>query len=256
MKLTIASRVSVALVAFAIAVALTLGIVNIARAQSITVLPNAAQSAGIVVCGQGTAETHPDQAVIQAGVQATSSTAEAARSQAAQAMTAVLAAIKRQGVADDDVQTNYFAIEPNYDYSSNSPTITGYTASNNVTVTVRSIDNTGTIVDAVTAAGGNDVLVSGIEFSNGNPSAALEQAQASALANAQQQAEMAARAAGVSLGAPISVNLDGCGNSATPTEFPFTAAGVQAGPSTSPSTPVQPGQIQVTASVSVDYAVH
>ncbi len=256
MKSAILSRVLFALAVFALAVALTLGIVNIARAESITVLPNTAQQAGILVCGQGTADTHPDQAQIEAGVQATASTAEEARNQAAAAMSAVLAAIKAEGVAAADVQTDYFAIEPAYDYSSGSPHITGYTASNSVTVTVRAVDKTGAVVDAVTQAGGDDVLVNGIEFSNGNPAATLEQAQQNALANAQQQAKAAAAASGVSLGAPLSIDLNGCGSSTVVSPLPATANGAVSSASSGTVTPVSPGQIEVTADVGVDYAVH
>ncbi|MGO8950296.1 MAG: SIMPL domain-containing protein [Ktedonobacterales bacterium] len=256
MTSTVLSRVFFALAVSAVAVALTLGIVNIAHAQSVTVLPSTTQQAGILVCGQGTAYTHPDQAQIEAGVQATATTAEAARSQAAQAMASVLSAIKSQGVADADVQTNYFAIEPDYDYSSSTPSIVGYTASNSVTVTVHAVDNTGNIVDAVTQAGGNDVLVNGIEFSNGNPAAALEQAQQNAIANAHQQAEVAASAAGVSLGAPLSIDLESCGGTGVATEVPAAISGAVPGASSGPSTPISPGQIEATADVSVDYAVH
>jgi len=252
MQSAILSRLFFVVSIFAVAVALTLGVVNIARAESVTVLPSTTQQTGISVCGHGIAKTHPDQARIEAGVQATASTAEGARGQAAQAMTAVLAALKSQGVADVDIQTDYFAIEPEYDYSSASPHIIGYTASNNVTVTVHAVDNTGAIVDAVTQAGGDNVLVSGIEFSTGDPSQTLAQAQQSALADAYQQAEKAASAAGVTLGSPLSIQLDGCG--ATSSTLPSTA-NVATGAASGPTTPIQPGQVEVTADVSVVYAI-
>jgi uncharacterized protein len=255
MQSSILSRVFFAVSIGAVAVALTLGVVNIARAESVTVLPSTTQQAGILVCGHGTANTHPDQARIEAGVEASASTAEGARSQAAQAMNAVLAALKSQGVADADVQTDYFAIEPEYDYASGgSPRIIGYSASNSVVVTVHAVDKTGNIVDAVTQAGGNEVLVNGIEFSTGDPSQTLEQAQQNALANAHQEAEMAASAAGVTLGAPLSIQLNGCG--ATVTSPLPSSLNSASGASSGPSTPISPGQLEVTADVGVDYAVH
>jgi uncharacterized protein YggE len=236
----------------AVAVALTLGVVNVARAQSVTVLSSTSQQAGISVCGHGTANSHPDQAEIQVGVQASASTAEGARSQAAQAMSAVLAALKNQGVASDDIQTDYFAIEPEYNYSSGNPSVTGYIASNTVTVTVHAVNNTGAIVDAVTRAGGNDIVVNGIQFSTGDPSQTLAAAQQSALANAHQQAEKAALAAGVTLGAPISIQLNGCGTSSVISPFPSNAAGSV---DQNARTPIQPGQVEVTADVEVVYAI-
>ncbi|PWT77970.1 MAG: hypothetical protein C5B60_01890 [Chloroflexi bacterium] len=254
MESTIFPRIFFSLGIVAVAVALTLGVVNIARAASVTVLPSTTQQAGILVCGHGIANTHPDQARIQVGVQATASSAEGARGQAAQAMSAVLAALKSQGVADADVQTEYFAIAPEYDYTSGSPHVIGYSASNSVIVTVHKVDSVGTVVDAVTGAGGNNVVVDGIQFSTGDPSQTLEQAQQNALANAHQQAEMAASAAGVRLGAPLSIQLNGCGS--TPTQDLQSRANTAGGASSGPATPISPGQIEVTADVSVDYAVN
>jgi uncharacterized protein len=252
MQSTLLSRLIFVVAILAVAIALTLGVVNVARAQSITVLPSTSQQAGISVCGHGTANSHPDQAEIQVGVQASASTAENARSQAAQAMNAVLAALKSQGVASDDIQTDYFAIEPEYNYSSGNPFVTGYTASNNVTVTVHAVNTTGAIVDAVTRAGGNDIVVNGIQFSTGDPSETLAAAQQSALANAHQQAEKAALAAGVTLGAPLSIQLDGCGASTVVSPFPSNAAGSV---DQNAKTPIQPGQVEVTADVEVVYAI-
>jgi uncharacterized protein YggE len=254
MQSAILSRIFFSLGIFAVAVALTLGVVNIARAASVTVLPSTTQQAGILVCGHGIANTHPDQARIQVGVQASASTAEGARGQAAQAMSAVLAAVKSQDVADADVQTDYFAIAPEYDYTSGNPHVIGYSASNSVLVTVHKVNTVGTIVDAVTAAGGNDVVVDGIQFSTGDPSQTLEQAQQNALANAHQQAEMAASAAGVRLGPPLSIQLNGCGS--TQTVDLQSRAATAGGTASGPTTPISPGQIEVTADVSVDYAVN
>jgi uncharacterized protein len=251
MQPTLLSRLVLTAGILAIAIALTLGVVNIARAQSVTVLPSTSQQAGISVCGHGTANSHPDQAEIQVGVQASATTAENARSQAAQAMNAVLAALKSQGVASDDIQTDYFAIEPEYNYSSGNPYVTGYTASNNVSVTIHAVTTVGAVVDAVTSAGGNDVVVNGIQFSTGDPSQTLAAAQQSALANAHQQAEKAALAAGVTLGAPISIQLDGCGTSSVVAALPSNAGSVDQ----NAKTPIQPGQIEVTADVEVVYAI-
>ena len=236
----------------AVAIALTLGIVNVARAQSITVMPSTGGISGISVCGHGTANTHPNQAEIEVGVQASASTAEAARGQAARAMNAVLSALASQGVTSADIQTDYFAIEPEYSYGSGSPYVTGYSASNNVTVTVHAVDKTGIIVDAVTQSGGNNVVVTGIQFSTGDPSQTVAQAQQNALANAYQQAQKAASAAGVSLGTPLSIQLNGCGGA---TAIVPNSANVASGASSNPTTPIAPGQIEVTADVEVVYAI-
>src|SRR5262249_19329296 len=148
--------------AFMTAGALTFGIVSSVRAANVSVLPVTSQQTGITVCGHGTSKVKPDQASLQVGVNATASSAQDARNQAAQAMTDVVAALKSHGVAADDIQTNYVSIQPQYDYSNGKQTQTGYTASNSVTATIHKIDAVGSVVDAVTRAGGNHVYVSGI----------------------------------------------------------------------------------------------
>ncbi len=152
-----------------VTVALTLGILGFTRAGTVSVLPVTGQQSGIAVCGHGKATTKPDQARIQAGVHATSASAQDARGQAAAAMMAVIAALKSHGVADADIQTDYFAIQPQYTYDSSGPRQTGYMATNNVTATIRHVDDAGKVVDAVTQAGGNAVVVSGIQFFSGDP---------------------------------------------------------------------------------------
>jgi uncharacterized protein len=229
---------------------LTLSILGFTRAGAVSVMPVTSQQTGITVCGHGKANTHPDQARIDAGVFAQASSAQDARAQAAQAMNAVIGALKSNGVANDDIQTDYFSITPQYSYDSTGTHQTGYQASNNVTATVRNVNSVGTVVDAVTAAGGNNVVVSGIQFSAGDPSQAQAQAEASALADAHQQAQQIASGAGVSLGSPVSIQVGGCGQTQQPVGYAgaATAAG-------SATTPIQPGQLNVDEYVAVVYAI-
>jgi uncharacterized protein YggE len=229
---------------------LTLSILGFTRAGTVSVMPVTSQQTGITVCGHGKANAHPDQARIAAGVFAQASTAQDARSQAAQAMNAVISALKNNGVADDDIQTEYFSITPQYSYESGGPHQIGYQASNNVTATVRNVNAVGTVVDAVTAAGGNNVVVSGIQFSAGDPSQAQAAAEASALADAHQQAQQIASGAGVSLGAPVSIQVGGCGQ----TQQPVVYAGAAQAASGS-TTPIQPGQLNVDEYVDVVYSI-
>src|SRR5260221_3799714 len=163
-------------------IALTLSGVSLTRAGLVSVLPVTSQQTGVTVCGHGKASARPDQAQLQIGVFATAATAESARSQAAQSMNSVLGALKGNGVADADIQTNYFVIQPQYEYSG-TPRQIGYMVSNAVTATVHKVDDVGKIVDAVTTAGGNHVIVSGIQFSNGDPAQALLDAQKNAVAD-------------------------------------------------------------------------
>ncbi len=240
--------------AFVTAGALTFGIVSSVRAASVSVLPVTSQQTGITVCGHGTSKVKPDQATLQVGVNATASNAQDARNQAAQAMTDVIAALKSNGVAADDIQTNYVSIQPQYDYSNGKQTQTGYVASNSVTATIHKVDSVGSVVDAVTRAGGNRVYVAGIQLSNGDPTTAQMDAQGKAIADARRQANQIAQSAGVSLSAPISIQVGGCGtNSPVPV---YAGASDSAGKSNSVTTPIEPGQNSVSVDVAVVYAIH
>jgi uncharacterized protein len=250
-------RLLVALVAvFAMltTIAMTLGLVNVARAGAVSTSLMTTQQVGISVCGHGTAQVKPDRASISAGVNVQASTAQDARDRAATAMTAVINALKSNGVASDDIQTGYVSIAPQYDYNGGVPRTNGYMASNSANVTVRDVAAVSKLVDAVTAAGGNSVYVSGVSFSSSDPSAAATQAQQKALADAKNQATHIAQGAGVNLGAPVSIQVGGCGNSSGP--LPYAAAGVAStGDKANAPTPIQPGQQDVAVDIAVVYAI-
>ena len=254
MKTPTWSRFTVSLVV-ALAVVTTATIVmsifSVTRAGAVSVLPVTSQQTGITVCGHGKADAVPDQAQIAAGVTVTASSAESARAQAAAAMTSVISALKSNGIADQDIQTSYVAIQPQYSYQNGTTTQDGYSATNSVTVTIRNVNNTGKVLDAVTAAGGNNVVVNGITFSKGDPSQALAQAQQSAMDDAQRQAQAIASHAGVGLGTPISITAGSCGETPPQVQY-YGAANASAGTAV---TPIQPGQQEYAVEVQVVYAI-
>lgn len=228
-------------------VALTLGVVGLTH---VSILPVTSPQTGIAVCGHGKATAKPDQARVQMGVQANAPTAQGARTQAAQAMTAVLASLKTNGVADQDIQTTYFTLQPRYDYNGGTARQNGYTASNTVSATIHTIDKAGSIIDAVAEAGGEMVVVNGIVFSRGDPSQAHIDAQKDAVADAKRQAEQVAASSGAALGAAVSIQVGGCGTTSQPSlNFGADKAG------SAPNTPIQPGQLDVTVDVAVVYAL-
>jgi hypothetical protein len=157
-------------------------------------------------------------------------------------------------VASDDIQTGYVSISPQYDYNGGTPRANGYMASNSVNVTVRNVAAVSKLLDAVTAAGGNNVVVSGVSFSSSDPSAAATAAQQKALADAKNQATHIAQGAGINLGAPVSINVGGCGNSSAPVPY-YAANSGTAFDQSKASTPIQPGQQDVAVDVAVVYAI-
>lgn len=159
----------------------------------------------IVVSGQGSADIAPDMAVLQLTVTREEKTARAALDANSAAMAEVLKALRAEGIAERDLQTSNFSIQPKYVYPSQksqdedrSPRIVGYTVRNGLSVRVRELGKLGAIMDKSVTLGVNEG--GNILFTNDDPSPAIEQARARAVADAMSKAKALAAAAGVTLG--------------------------------------------------------
>lgn len=159
----------------------------------------------IVVSGQGSADIAPDMAVLQLTVMREAETARAALDANSAAMAEVLKALRGEGIDERDLQTANFSIQPKYVYPTpnskagdRSPRIVGYTVRNGLTVRVRELGSLGKIMDKSVTLGVNEG--GNILFTNDDPSAAMEQARARAVADAMGKAKALAAAAGVRLG--------------------------------------------------------
>lgn len=158
----------------------------------------------------GEVQRTPDLATIGAGVVTQASAAGAAMARNAQAMAATIAALKRAGIADRDIQTAALNLAPQYRYADNQPpALTGYQASNRVTVRLRDLAKAGGVIDALVAAGANQI--DGPSLSIDQPEAALDEARAAALAMARRRAELYARAAGLHVKRIVSISETGQG---------------------------------------------
>lgn len=180
---------------------------------------------GIRVSGNGAASGVPDIAVISLGVESVEDTAAAARANAAAAMADVMQVLTSSEIAERDIQTRYFNISPRYrsvqvtrcsDESGDPATpepgknvscwddweqvLTGYSVTNQVSVTVRNLDNAGTVIDQVAGAAGDLVRVNGISFGIEDSQEVQDAALADAVADMQRKAEMLAELSGVKLG--------------------------------------------------------
>ena len=164
----------------------------------------------IQVSGEGEARLAPDIAIVSAGVVREAKTAREALTQNNEAMTAIIAALKDAGIAESDLQTADFSIQPRYVYPPNrdgeqaEPRIVGYSVSNRLTVRIRNIEETGRILDQMVSLGVNSD--GDIRFTNDDPSEALAKARAEAVRNASQKANTLASAAGVELGAILEIS--------------------------------------------------
>jgi uncharacterized protein YggE len=150
----------------------------------------------------------PDVAVISAGVVTKSSTAQAALQQAAARMERVRAALKSAGVADRDIQTSNINLEPQYVYENNQPPrLTGYSATNQLSIRFRDIANAGKILDALVAQGAN--TINGPNLTIDHPEAALDEARARAVAAGRARAELYARSLGLRVVRIVAVSESG-----------------------------------------------
>ena len=196
------------------------------------------------VVGTGSVTTKPDTATLSAGVTTQGSTASEAMRANAQAMTKVIDALKAAGIASKDLQTEFVSVNPRYDDT--GQTITGYSASNSVSATVRELSHVGGVIDAAVAAGANNV--SGPSLSRDDQDKLYRDALESAVANAREKATALARAAGVSLGAIRS--LDESPQSAGPIVY-----GAFAAKAADAATPIEAGTADITASVRIVFAI-
>jgi uncharacterized protein len=241
---------------------------TIAAVLTLLALPLAAQAPGpatggpamdaipvLTVSGSGNARVAPDEATVRLGVVAQAPTARAAQDQVNKVANAVLDAIRKQGVQADDIQTSGLSLSPLYSQNrpgaeSQAPRITGYQASNSVTVRLDDLTKVGPVIDAGLGAGANSL--DGVDFGLRNDEAARGQALADAARAARAKAETLAKALGLRLGEILEVAEGGI--SISPPPMPRFARMAMA-ESAMDSTPVSAGQVGVTASVTLRYRI-
>jgi len=161
----------------------------------------------------------PDLAIISAGVVTRSATASGALQQNAARMDRVIAALKRAGVEDRDIQTSNLNLNPEYTYINNQPPkLNGYTASNQLSIRFRDIANSGKILDALVAEGANQI--NGPSLTIDKPETALDEARARAVAAGRARADLYARSLGLRVVRVVAVSESG-GNYPSPPPMPM-----------------------------------
>jgi uncharacterized protein YggE len=201
----------------------------------------------ISVTGEARISVPPDLAQIDAGVTSEAKTAREASDTNNAAMGKMLLALKGAGLDEKDYQTSRLSLQPQYSSAkSGSPaTITGYRASNRVTIRLRDVAKVASVIDTLVSAGANEI--GGINFMVSQASKLLDEAREQAIADARRKAEIYAKAAGVTLGAPISISEEG---SAQPL-FQTRMAGKMA----AASVPVAQGEETLSITVGMTWAI-
>ena len=200
------------------------------------------------ISATGTVTRVPDLAIISAGVVTKSSTATGAISANATRMERVRAALKRAGIADKDIQTSTLSLNPDYRYDNNQPPVlTGYQASNNVSVKFRDLKRSGAILDALVAEGANQI--SGPSLTIDRPEVALDEARTRAIAAGKARAELYARALGMRVTRLLSVS-EGGGNVIRPPMPMYARAEVAMADA---KTSIDPGTQDLEVSVAMTF---
>jgi uncharacterized protein YggE len=160
---------------------------------------------GILTTGDATVKVRPDLAVITVGVTVQAATAADAQSQTAQRVARILDRAKALGIADKDTKSGGYSIQPQYAYGPGAaPKITGYQATQQVVLSYRKVDEAGSALDALVQNDG--ATNASVVFSLEDPKGAQADARRQAIADARAKAQAMADAAGVRLGAVVSVS--------------------------------------------------
>ena len=246
-------------------------------ASAICALPAAAQmgqapvqvapgNSVLTVNAEGRTLREPDLAIFNAGVTTQGQTAAEALSANARSMTQVIAALRRAGIAERDIQTSNLSVNPVYGDAMRDammtsratgqpvapvppelqgPRIIGYQATNTVSVRQRNPRDFGPVIDTLAAAGANQINGPMFQLEDDEP--ALREARIDAVKQARERADIYAEAAGMRIVRILAITEGG--GYAGPPPMAFARLATQ----DAASTPVQPGQVQTSATVSVSY---
>ncbi len=208
------------------------------------------QQEGVWVSGQGEVMAVPDIATLRLGIAVQAASVAAAQSQATEAMDKVMAALTDNGVAEKDIQTQYFSIRPitKWDKDKEEEIVVGYRVTNKVNAKIREIDKAGTVIDAVAAAGGDLTRIDSIGFSVDDPSAYYEEAREKAMADAKAKAEQLAELADAKLGKATYISE----SSQVP---PIYRQDIYEEAVPGAETPISPGEMEISLTVQVAYAL-
>jgi len=225
----------------------------------------------LTVSAEGRTLRQPELAVFSSGVTTQGKTAGEALAENSRAMTRVIAALKGAGIAERDIQTSNLSINPIYSdpnrdammaarvngtpYVPLPPEqqiqkIVGYSVSNQVSVRQRRLGDYGKVIDTLVSAGANQVNGPSFQMDDADP--ALDEARVAAMKKARQRADLYARAAGLRVARVVSISESGGYYAPPPMVFATAERGGISAPPPPPA-PVQAGELQLTANVTVLY---
>ena len=229
-----------------LALSLALGATTMtAHAQTLASVGALSDGTLLNVSAQAEARRVPDVATISAGVVTQAADGNTAMRQNAEQMAKVMAAIKAAGIAEKDIQTSGISLNPQYRYAENeAPSITGYQATNTVSLKVRDITKLGKVLDSLAAQGANQI--NGPSFQIDQPEPVYDEARLAALKKAKDRAETYAKALDLKVRRIISISEGGGGGFRPVPMMAMSARG-----KAEMDTAVSPGETEVSVSLDV-----
>lgn len=209
----------------------------------------------ISVSGVGDANGTPDIAYVSLGVNVVNKDVGVAVSEAAERMQALMDAMKQAGIAEEDMQTVGFNVWPEDKYDPQSGQPTGdrvYHVDNMLSIKVRDLATTGSVIEAGLNAGAN--TVAGLSFSVDDTTALEAEARREAVENARARAQQLAEALGVTLGQPI-MAIDGGGGFPQPVYAAGMGGGMGMDSAAAAAPAITPGQLTVSSTVTIVFAI-
>ncbi len=208
----------------------------------------------LVVSGTGKVTVAPDVAKVSVGIDQNGSSLKTVQDSVNSKSKALVNTLKDLGVDEEDIKTTSYNVSPQYDYSSPTQRITGYSVSTTYQVTIKDFDSVNNVVVAATSAGAN--LVGGITFevNDVTKKEKLQEAREIAVKEAKEKAESLAKASGVTLGKVINVSE----NESFPGIREFAAMPIQLDSAASKEiTPaeIQPGEKELTVNINLSFEV-
>jgi uncharacterized protein YggE len=229
-----------------------LSVAVLIAAPAFAQVPEPPQIATLTVDGEGQGFKAPDIVIIDIGVTTRADTPAAALADNSTQMQAVIDVVRGAGVEERDVSTSNFTINPVYaeqrpENYNQPPEVIGYEVTNQATVRIRDISNSGTILDRVVAAGAN--RINGIRFTIDEPQPIRDEAMQAAIADAQRKAEVMAEAAGVRLVRILSLSTYANVQPVAMQRMDFAAA------EAAPPPPILGGEQAITATATIVYEI-
>ncbi|MHA7968565.1 SIMPL domain-containing protein [Rhizobium sp. CAU 1783] len=212
------------------------------------------REATIIVSGEGEVALAPDMAILSLSVVREAETAEAALKANSSAMADVIADLRKKSIAERDIQTSNFSVDPLYrqdktgDGNYEAPEIVGYRVTNGLTLKVRDLDQLGTLIDAAVKLGVNEG--GNIVFTNDKPDAAVAEARKAAVKEAIDKAKLLTESAGVKLGRVVEISE----NFARPMAQPMYRT-TMAKEMSDAAPPIAGGENTYTVTVNITYAI-